>query len=42
MKELLESEGIRVDHDCVVDFERLFWDPSKELDGLAFIIEEDE
>lgn len=27
MKELLESEGIRIEDDRVVDFEALFWDP---------------
>jgi len=31
MQELLESEGIRVEEDQVVDFERHFWDPNKEL-----------
>jgi methylated-DNA-protein-cysteine methyltransferase-like protein len=31
MKELLESEGIRVEDDKVVDFNKIFWDPSKEL-----------
>ncbi|MGM0532636.1 MAG: MGMT family protein [Bacteroidota bacterium] len=29
MQELLESEGIRVNNDKVVDFQRLFWDPNK-------------
>lgn len=32
MKELLESEGIRIEDDKVIDFEKLFWDPNKELD----------
>lgn len=32
MQALLESEGIRVENDCVVDFEQLFWDPMKELE----------
>jgi methylated-DNA-protein-cysteine methyltransferase-like protein len=31
MQELLESEGIRVEDDKVMDFEKKFWDPSKEL-----------
>jgi methylated-DNA-protein-cysteine methyltransferase-like protein len=31
MQELLESEGIKVKDDRIVDFEALFWDPSKEL-----------
>ena len=32
MQQLLENEGIGVREDQVVDFERLFWDPLKELD----------
>lgn len=31
MKQLLESEGIVVEDDRVVDFEKLYWDPNKEL-----------
>ena len=31
MRQLLESEGIKVKNDKVLDFERLFWDPNKEL-----------
>jgi methylated-DNA-protein-cysteine methyltransferase-like protein len=31
MQELLASEGIKVKDDSIVDFETLFWDPSKEL-----------
>jgi methylated-DNA-protein-cysteine methyltransferase-like protein len=31
MQELLESEGIKVDNDKVVDFKKLYWDPAKEL-----------
>jgi methylated-DNA-protein-cysteine methyltransferase-like protein len=31
MQELLESEGIQVIDDRIVEFETLFWDPSKEL-----------
>ncbi|MCX6235124.1 MAG: MGMT family protein [Bacteroidetes bacterium] len=31
MQELLESEGIRVIDDQIVDFEKHFWDPAKEL-----------
>ena len=31
MQELLEKEGIKVVNDKVVDFNLLFWDPSKEL-----------
>ncbi|MBK5285853.1 MAG: MGMT family protein [Bacteroidia bacterium] len=29
MQQLLESEGIRVEDDCVVDFEKVFWEPEK-------------
>jgi methylated-DNA-protein-cysteine methyltransferase-like protein len=31
MKQLLENEGIKLDGDKIIDFEKLFWDPSKEL-----------
>jgi methylated-DNA-protein-cysteine methyltransferase-like protein len=31
MQELLENEGIPVENDQVVDFDRYFWDPNKEL-----------
>lgn len=31
MQELLESEGIKVENNQVVDFEKLFWDPMIEL-----------
>ena len=31
MQELLENEGISVVNDAVVDFEKNFWDPMKEL-----------
>ncbi len=31
MQTLLEKEGIMVNNDQIVDFERLFWDPNKEL-----------
>ena len=32
MQELLENEGIKIEDDCVTDFDRLFWDPFRELD----------
>tara|TARA_R110002096_G_scaffold247698_1_gene440091 strand:- start:160 stop:519 length:360 start_codon:yes stop_codon:yes gene_type:complete len=32
MQELLESEGVKVENNQVVDFEKLFWDPMAELD----------
>ncbi len=31
MEELLKKEKITVENDTVVDFEKLFWDPFKEL-----------
>jgi methylated-DNA-protein-cysteine methyltransferase-like protein len=31
METLLKKEGIKVKNDTVVDFEKLFWDPAKEL-----------
>ena len=31
MQKLLEKEGIKVKKDKIVNFEKLFWDPSKEL-----------
>lgn len=34
MQELLEKEGIKVVNDKVVDFEKRFWDPRRELGEL--------
>lgn len=31
MEKLLKKEGIKVKDDTIVDFEKVFWDPSKEL-----------
>lgn len=31
MEKLLKKEGIKIKNDQVVDFEKLFWDPVKEL-----------
>ncbi len=31
MKQLLENEGIKVIDDQIVNFEKYFWDPAKEL-----------
>lgn len=31
MQELLESEGIDVKEDQIVDFDHVFWDPTTEL-----------
>ncbi|MEI6576946.1 MAG: MGMT family protein [Bacteroidota bacterium] len=33
MKELLESEGIKVVNDQVLEFKKLFWDPVTELEA---------
>jgi methylated-DNA-protein-cysteine methyltransferase-like protein len=32
MQELLENEGVKVENNQVVDFEKFFWDPMVELD----------
>ena len=32
MQQLLQSEGIMVENDRVVNFSQVFWDPSKELE----------
>ncbi|MEJ8756152.1 MGMT family protein [Pontibacter sp. H259] len=31
MQDRLEKEGVKVENDQVVDFDKLFWDPAKEL-----------
>lgn len=31
MKDLLEAEGIRIVEDQIVDFDKVFWDPVREL-----------
>lgn len=31
MQELLEADGVRVENDQVQDFDKIFWDPDKEL-----------
>lgn len=31
MRQLLESEGVRIENDCVVHFQEIFWDPAREL-----------
>jgi methylated-DNA-protein-cysteine methyltransferase-like protein len=31
MQELLEADGVKVENDRVADFEKIFWDPEKEL-----------
>lgn len=32
MQQLLENEGVRIENDKVLDFKKIFWDPSIELD----------
>src|SRR5262245_1816016 len=32
MQKLLEKEGVKVKDDQIVNFEKLFWDPMKELE----------
>jgi len=34
MEQLLENEGIRVENDQIVDFDKYFWDPLTELPPL--------
>jgi methylated-DNA-protein-cysteine methyltransferase related protein len=31
MQQLLEKEGVQVEEDKVINFSKVFWDPSKEL-----------
>lgn len=31
MEKLLKKEGIKIKNDTIVDFEKVFWDPSREL-----------
>ncbi len=31
MKELLENEGIQIKGDKIIDFQKYFWDPQREL-----------
>ena len=31
MQELLEADGVKVENDQVQDFDKIFWDPDKEL-----------
>jgi len=31
METLLNKEGVRIKNDTIIDFEKLFWDPAKEL-----------
>lgn len=31
MQQLLENEGVKIENDKIIDFEKHFWDPVKEL-----------
>ena len=31
MQELLEADGVRIENDQVVDFDKVYWDPENEL-----------
>ncbi|MDD5569786.1 MAG: MGMT family protein [Bacteroidales bacterium] len=31
MKELLENEGIKIEENKIINFEKIFWDPKREL-----------
>jgi methylated-DNA-protein-cysteine methyltransferase-like protein len=31
MQIMLEKEGVRVENDCIIDFQKHFWDPMVEL-----------
>ena len=35
MEQLLSQEGVQVQNDQVVDFQRIFWDPNRELGHLS-------
>ena len=35
MQEQLEAEGVMIVEDQVMDFDRLFWDPNREIEDLA-------
>lgn len=37
MSQLLENEGVRIVDDQVIDFEKHYWDPMKELDNPPVI-----
>jgi len=34
MQQLLESEGIKIENDRIIDFHQHFWDPVKEIQGF--------
>jgi methylated-DNA-protein-cysteine methyltransferase-like protein len=42
MRELLESEGIIIEDNAIQNFDKVFWDPSKELEDAALTFPEDD
>ncbi len=42
MRKLLESEGIRIEEDQILEFDKVFWDPAKDLEHPLSISGEDE
>lgn len=34
MQQLLESEGLQIENDKIVDFQKYFWNPTEELQRL--------
>ena len=38
MKELLENEGVKIVENTVVDFDKFYWDPSKNILILSILI----
>lgn len=41
MRQLLENEGVRVEDDKIIDFDKHFWDPMVEIGGGKGILETD-
>jgi methylated-DNA-protein-cysteine methyltransferase-like protein len=37
MEDLLRSEGVEVEEDAIVDFEKVFWNPIDELKREDFV-----
>jgi methylated-DNA-protein-cysteine methyltransferase-like protein len=42
MRELLESEGIKIEDNIILNFDQVFWDPSKELTDPSLAFPEDD
>jgi len=36
MQQLLESEGMKIENDIIIEFEKYFWDPNSELNPDDF------